>query len=155
MKKIFLFLVLSVISSIGAYAGTGDMALAVKFDYASKYSQPGLGFEYQLSVVDNVRLAPEFNYYFKNDGVSTWDMNFNVQYVIYPFSNFSIYPFAGFSYTSWDYDYADNVNKAGANIGCGAEYRISPKVSFITEERFLLISDRNQSITSFGLKFRF
>lgn len=158
MKRIILVLFLLIAVATGAVASTGDMALCVKFNYASKYDQPGIGFEYQIDLFSNVRLAPEFDYFFKSDDHKAWDMNYNVQYVITPFSNFTVYPFAGFTFVHWTDDAAvgkKGEDKGGANLGCGADYRISSSVSFFTEERFQLISDHHQSVTSFGLRFKF
>ena len=49
------------------------------------------------------------NYFFKNDGLSMFDINANIHYLFPIASNISLYPLAGFTYTNWHLD----LGKAG------------------------------------------
>ena len=158
MKKFIFLAVLAIVTALGASAEKGDISLGAQFAYASKHSMAGLGLQLQVEPVNRFRIAPEFMYYFKNDGVSAINANVNLHYVIPTSSAFAIYPLLGFTYASykWDAGFGDtSVGRCGANVGVGAEYRLQDRLSFFSEERFQIIEDFNQSVTVLGLKYTF
>lgn len=161
MKKLIFVMAFAVITLMSVWAEKGDMGLGVQFDYATKHSLPGLGLQFLVEPVSHFRIAPEFIYYFKNDNVSAYNLNLNLHYLIQTGgAGFYIYPLAGFSYAHFTSDVGLNVdntwNRFGANVGCGAEYRISnSKLSFYTEQRFQILKDCNQSVTCLGMKYSF
>jgi len=143
---------------MGMRAEKGDISLGAQFAYASKNSMAGLGIQLQAEPFANVRFAPEFIYYFENDGMSAYNFNVNVHYIIPTSTNFAIYPLAGFTYANFKYDagYIEgNVDRCGANVGLGAQYRIKENLHFFSEERFQILKDHNQSVTVLGLKYTF
>ena len=118
----------------------------------------GLGAQVQIEPITNWRIAPEFIYFFKNDGLSGLNANFNVHYVIPTSETFAIYPLVGFTYAryTWDTLVGDaSEDHCGANVGLGAQYRIKDKLYFFSEERFQIMKDFNQSVTVLGLKYTF
>jgi outer membrane protein X len=156
MKKYIFMAILAVATVFGAYAESGDIAVGAEFAYASKNSMAGLGLQVQIEPITNWRFAPEFMYYFKNDGVSAYNVNLNFHYVIPTSTTFAIYPMVGFTFASFMPDGpGDDVNRCGANIGMGAQYQIKERLHFFTEERFQILKDFNQSVTCLGLKYTF
>ena len=156
MKKYIFMAILAVATVFGAYAESGDIAVGAEFAYASKNSMAGLGLQVQIEPITNWRFAPEFMYYFKNDGVSAYNVNLNFHYVIPTSTTFAIYPLVGFTFASFMPDGpGDDVNRCGANIGMGAQYQIKERLHFFTEERFQILKDFNQSVTCLGLKYTF
>ena len=158
MKKFIFLAVLAIATALGASAEKGNISLGAQFAYASKNSMAGLGLQLQVEPVNRFRIAPEFMYYFKNDGVSAINANVNLHYVIPTSSSFAIYPLLGFTYANYKYDgILEDANKGrcGANVGVGAEYRIQDRLYFYSEERFQIIEDFNQSVTVLGLKYTF
>jgi hypothetical protein len=158
MKKFIFLAVLAIATALGASAEKGNISLGAQFAYASKNSMAGLGLQLQVEPVNRFRIAPEFMYYFKNDGVSAINANVNLHYVIPTSSSFAIYPLLGFTYANYKYDgILEDANKGrcGANVGVGAEYRIQDRLYFFSEERFQIIEDFNQSVTVLGLKYTF
>ena len=159
MKKFIFLAVLAIVTALGASAEKGDIAVGAQFAYASKNSMAGLGLQLQVEPVNRFRIAPEFMYYFKNNGVSAINANVNLHYVIPTSSSFAIYPLLGFTYANYKYDggiFTDvTEGHCGANVGVGAEYRIQDRLSFFSEERFQIIEDFNQSVTVLGLKYTF
>ena len=150
---------MAIATALGASAEKGDISLGAQFAYASKNSMAGLGLQLQVEPVNSFRVAPEFIYYFKNDGLSAINANVNLHYVIPTSTTFSIYPMLGFTYANYKYDSGilgdTNVDRCGANVGVGAEYRIQDRLYFFSEERFQIIEDFNQSVTVLGLKYNF
>ncbi|MBQ6080509.1 MAG: outer membrane beta-barrel protein [Muribaculaceae bacterium] len=158
MKKYIFMAILAVATVFGAYAESGDIAVGAEFAYASKHSMAGLGLQVQVEPITNWRFAPEFMYYFKNDGLSAYNVNVNFHYVIPTSTTFAIYPLVGFTFASFKADgVPDNIteNRCGANIGMGAQYQIKERLHFFTEERFQILKDFNQSVTCLGLKYTF
>lgn len=155
MKKFIFLAVLAIVTALGASAEKGDIAAGAQFAFASKNSMAGLGLQLQVEPVNRFRIAPEFMYYFKNDGLSAINANVNLHYVIPTSTTFAIYPLLGFTYTNFKIEHGGNVDRCGANVGLGAEYRLQDRLSFYTEERFQIIENFNQSVTVLGFKYRF
>ncbi|MBR4828978.1 MAG: outer membrane beta-barrel protein [Muribaculaceae bacterium] len=153
MKKYIFMAIIAIAATINAHAEQGDVAAAAQFVYASKNSMAGLGAQMQYEFATNWRVAPEFIYFFKNDGLSALNVNLNAHYVIPTSATFAVYPLVGFSYGHYVGDFS--VDRCGANIGMGAQYRIQDRLQFFTEERFQIMKDFNQSVTVFGLKYTF
>lgn len=77
MKKIFLFFIVFFACISVSYAQQGQSAVGVYLNYGND-TNLGLGVKYRYSFNDNWRLEPAFNYYFKHDYVSLWDLGANV-----------------------------------------------------------------------------
>ena len=158
MKKYIFMAIVAMAATINVYAQQGDISVAAQFAYASKNSTAGLGAQMQIEPITNWRLAPEFIYFFKNDGMSAYNINMNVHYIIPTSPTFSIYPLVGFSYGHYNWDTLSgnySEDHCGANVGMGAQYRIKNNWYFFTEERFQIMKDFNQSVTVLGLKNTF
>ena len=156
MKKYIFIAIMAIAATFNVHAEQGDVSAAAQFVYASKHSMAGLGAQVQIEPITNWRFAPEFIYFFKNDGLSALNVNMNVHYVIPTSSTFAIYPLVGFTYAQYMHEGPiDDINRCGANVGLGAQYCIKEKLHFFTEERFQIMKDFNQSVTVFGLKYTF
>lgn len=155
MKKLLLIGLLALAGTIGASAAQGEKSIGAQFGYASKHSMVGLGLNFQYEFVNNVRIEPEFIYYFESDHINVFNVNLNLHYLIRTSSRFALYPLAGFSYARVTPDGFDGMNRFGANVGVGAEYTISNHCAFYTEQRFQILKDMNQSVTCLGFKYKF
>lgn len=156
MKRIFIAAVIAVAATISTYAEVGNMSAGLQFNYASKNSMMGLGVNYQIEVLRNLRVEPEFIYYFENNHLRDYNVNLNLHYLIPTYSGLYIYPMAGFSYVNFKNTLLNtSSDKCGANAGMGIEYRINDRIEFYTEARFHIIKDWNESVTSLGFKYSF
>ena len=156
MKKYIFLAIIAIASTLNLHANQGDASAAAQFVYASKHSMAGLGAQFQYEFVQNFRVAPEFIYFFKDDGLSALNVNLNLHYIIPTSNSFSIYPLVGFSYGHYMADPGDySEDHCGANVGMGAEYIINERIKFFSEERFQIMKDFNQSVTVMGLKYVF
>ena len=156
MKKYIIMAIVAIAATFSAYAEQGDVSGAAQFVYASKHSMAGLGAQLQYEFATNWRVAPEFIYFFKDDGLSALNVNMNVHYIIPTSSTFAVYPLVGFTYAHYMPDGpADGIDRCGANVGMGAQYQIKERLYFFSEERFQIMKDFNQSVTVLGLKYAF
>ncbi len=156
MKKYILMAIVAIAATFNSYAEQGEVSAAAQFAYASKHSMAGLGAQLQYEFATNWRVAPEFIYYFKDDGLSALNVNLNMHYLIPTSSSFAIYPLLGFTYAHYMPDHpGHDIDRCGANVGLGAQYQIKPRLYFFSEERFQIMKDFNQSVTVLGLKYSF
>jgi outer membrane protein X len=158
MKKYIFMAIMAIAATINVHAEQGDISAGAQFVYASKHSMAGLGAQVQIEPITNWRIAPEFIYFFKNDGLSALNVNMNVHYVIPTSQSFAIYPMVGFTYGHYMADAIGGDvtdDRCGANVGLGAQYRIKDRLHFFTEERFQIMKNFNQSVTVLGLKYTF
>lgn len=142
---------------------SGDITVAPQFVYATRHSLAGLGVQAQFYAMDNLRIAPEFIVFFRNNDMTAYNADLNVHYII-PKGNVNIYPLAGFAYARYKYERTDasdgskwdeKHDRIGANIGVGTEYPINDMLCFFAEERFQLMKDFNQSVTVLGVRIGF
>lgn len=157
MKKLFFVAIMAITATI-AKADAGDIVAGLQFNYGSKHTMMGFGANVLIEPVDRFRIAPEFMYYFKNDGISIANVNLNFHYLIRANAGNSFYPILGFSYAkiNCDPNYVKyDGDHFGANIGVGYEYRINEHFRFFAEQRFQILKDWNQSVTVLGLRYKF
>lgn len=155
MKKFLIMSVMALACVFTMSAEKGEKSIGAQFDYASKHSMVGLGLNFQYEFLNNVRIEPEFIYYFESDHITAFNVNLNFHYLIHTSNKFAIYPLAGFSYARVNPEIGDGVNRFGANVGVGAEYTINNRFAFYVEERFQILKDMNQSVTCLGVKYKF
>lgn len=158
MKRFFIVALIAIAATISASAKVGEMSAGMQFSYASKNSMIGLGVNYQIEVVRNLRVEPEFIYYFENKHLSDYNLNLNLHYLIPSYSSARIYPMAGFSYVNFKQTgtlTTTHTNRFGANVGLGFEYLVNNHFKFYVEQRFHIIKEWNESVTALGLKYIF
>lgn len=155
MKKYLIMAIVALAAIFSAHAVQGDVSAGAQFVYASKHSMAGLGAQLQYEFATNWRVAPEFIYFFKDEGLSAMNVNLNLQYVIPTSSKVAIYPLVGFTYAHYMPDGPGDIDRCGANVGMGAQYLIKDRLYFFSEERFQIMKDFNQSVTVLGLKYTF
>ena len=104
MKKLLL-LVCAAVMSLSASAQAGDKALGAQLVFGSETNNIGLGVKGQYYFTDQLRGEASVDYFFKNKGVSMWDINANVHYLFDVANKVKVYPLAGLGYTNWSYKY--------------------------------------------------
>ena len=117
MKKLLLLSIVALLGIFSMQAEKGEKAFGAQFNYASKHSMVGLGLNFHYEFINNVRVEPEFIYYFKSEGINAFNVNLNFNYLIRTSDRFAIYPLAGFSYARITPEIGGGVNRFGANVG--------------------------------------
>ena len=162
MKKLLL-LVCAAVMSLSASAQAGDKALGAQLVFGSETNSFGLGVKGQYYFTDQIRGEGSFDYFFKNKGVSMWDINANVHYLFDVANKVKVYPLAGLGYTNWSYKLEyDNVTLAkgtdgrlAVNLGGGAEYELTKDLSVNAELKYQIISHYNQLVLGVGVAYKF
>ena len=162
MKKLLL-LVCAAVMSLSASAQAGDKALGAQLVFGSETNSIGLGVKGQYYFTDQLRGEASVDYFFKNKGVSMWDINANVHYLIDVADKFKVYPLAGLGYTNWSYKYEfpglpvveGSDGRLAINLGGGAEYELTKDLSVNAELKYQIISNYNQLVLGVGVAYKF
>lgn len=162
MKKLLL-LVCAAVMTLSASAQAGDKALGAQFVFGSETNSIGLGVKGQYYFTDQLRGEASVDYFFKNKGVSMWDINANVNYLFDVADKVKVYPLAGLGYTNWSYKLEyDNVTLAkgtdgrlAVNLGGGAEYELTKDLSVNAELKYQIINNYNQLVLGVGVAYKF
>ena len=162
MKKLLL-LVCAAVMSLSASAQAGDKALGAQFVFGSETNNIGLGVKGQYYFTDQLRGEASVDYFFKNKGVSMWDINANVHYLFDVADKFKVYPLAGLGYTNWSYKYEfpglpvveGSDGRLAVNLGGGAEYELTKDLSVNAELKYQIINNYNQLVLGVGVACKF
>ena len=162
MKKLLL-LVCAAVMSLSASAQAGDKALGAQLVFGSETNNIGLGVKGQYYFTDQLRGEASVDYFFKNKGVSMWDINANVHYLFYVANKVKVYPLAGLGYTNWSYKYEfpglpvveGSDGRLAVNLGGGAEYELTKDLSVNAELKYQIISNYNQLVLGVGVACKF
>lgn len=166
--------------SVGAFAQKGEQRVGLNLNYGTEIANVGLGAKYQYGLTDAIRLEGGFDYFFKKDGASMWDININAHY-LFPFADkFAAYPLVGLTYTNWGLDYAVGYDmdsnsstgnmwgmdeeiasgkvhesRFGVNLGAGIQYDITDNWAANFEIKYQLIGDFGQAVFGIGAAYKF
>ena len=162
MKKLLL-LVCAAVMSLSASAQAGDKALGAQLVFGSETNSIGLGVKGQYYFTDKLRGEASVDYFFKNKGVSMWDINANVHYLFNVANKVKVYPLAGLGYINWSYKYEfeglpvveGTDGRLAVNLGGGAEYELTKNLSVNAELKYQIISNYNQLVLGVGVAYKF
>lgn len=159
MKKLMTLVVMLVIGLTTAFAqpSSGDKGIGINLNYASETSF-GIGTKFQYNLTNHVRIEPEFNYYFKHDYVSFWDLGVNFHYLFPVASDVNIYPAVGIGYANAkvsDDGWSASDGKFNAKFGVGADFMLSPNLKLNIEPKYQLVDGFDQFVISAGLTYMF
>lgn len=162
MKKLLL-LVCAAVMSLSASAQAGDKALGAQLVFGSETNSIGLGVKGQYYFTDQIRGEASVDYFFKNKGISMWDVNANVHYLFDVADKFKVYPVAGLGYTHWSYKYEyagvpvieGSDGRLAINLGGGAEYELTKDLSVNAELKYQIVSHYNQLVLGVGVAYKF
>ena len=162
MKKLLL-LVCAAVMSLSASAQAGDKALGAQLVFGSKTNSIGLGVKGQYYFTDQIRGEASFDYFFKNQGISMWDINANVHYLFDVADKFKVYPLAGLGYTNWSYKYEyagapvveGSDGRLAVNLGGGVEYELTKNLNVNAEAKYQIISNYSQLVLGVGVACKF
>jgi opacity protein-like surface antigen len=137
MKKLFILICMTLISA-SSFAQQGRMDVGIHGNYMlDSPNNVGIGANLGYEIVDNVRGVAEFNYFFKKDYVSYWNLEANVEYLFRLAGNKVIlYPLAGLDFLGTSVEHGGSTSKLGLNLGAGVEFPISGNFALKAEYNY-------------------
>ena len=179
MRKVLLLVVTLV--SLCSYAQKGEKSVNLQLGYGTEIKNVGLGAKFAYNVTAAIRLAPSFDYFFKKDFVSNWNINVDAHYLFPIADKFKVYPLVGLTYSSWKVDLGGAIEDAiedmggyieddgeddggslnvtegrfGMNIGAGIQYDINQTWGLNFEFKYQIIKDFNQAVFNVGVVYKF
>lgn len=182
MKRILLSAIIAMASVGAVFAQKGESAVGINVGVApcmesgASLTNVGVGVKYQYNFTNALRGEADFDYAFKSKGISMWDLSANVHYLFNVTEKFKIYPLVGVGYANlkgeWSVDFddddlgfepysddeisgSDTTSKLLVNVGVGAEYAISSRVSIGVEAKYQYIKDFSRLPISVGVTYKF
>ncbi len=159
MKKFIITTCMVLAGIVGTFAQEGKQAIGIHLNYGTEFKNVGIGFKYQYNITDPIRLEPSFDYFFKHDAMSMFDINLNAHYLFQVSHDVRIYPLLGLTYTKWHEDWEDNVSwnksKFGINFGAGVEYALDDDWSLNFEVKYQIIRKFGQAVFNLGVAYKF
>jgi len=152
--------VITVFATSSVYAQEkGEMAVGGGLSVATgdDYTNFGLGAKFQWNPIDNLRLEPSFNYFFKKDYNTVWDFSANVHYLFPATDRVTLYPLAGLGLQNVGVDimgFSDSETDVAFNVGGGVDLKITENWIGNFEFKYK-ISDANRAVFSLGVAYKF
>ena len=134
--------------SVDAQVARGEKMFGVNGGYATHNKSAVAGLSFRYAVSPWVRLVPQVGCVFRHYDEDAFYVDLNAQF---PFSfgthNVDLYPLAGFAYNSWSKHYDDpdgddvstRMNRIGANLGAGFDFRCTPTLNLGIEAKYTLV----------------
>jgi len=158
MKKLF-FVICMMLMSVSTFAQQGKMTVGIHGDYMIDSPKNfGIGANVGYEVINNVRGVAEFNYLFKKDYVSFWNVEVNAEYLFkLADSGFTLYPLVGIDLLGQSVDLGNTTasdSKLGLNLGAGVEYQLMESLALKAEFNYKTQAD-GWSMLKFGVVIPF
>lgn len=172
MKKLFFSIVVILFTTFNSYSQQGEKSVGINVVYGTEIKNVGVGARFNYGITDEIRLAPNFNYFIKKDGLSGLEFNADAHYLFEVAPEFKIYPLAGLTCTSWRFSWGDafkgleeygievdktssTTTKFGINLGGGLVYSLSDNIDLGVEAKYSLVSDFDQMVFGINLCYKF
>jgi outer membrane protein X len=153
MKKLMM-IAMMVLASTAMFAQKGATYVGIQANYGlhKDYKNFGVGAKAQYEFLENVRAEASFNYFFKKDCVSMWDINLNAHYV-FRVGSVGIYPLAGICVLGAKPEHGDTETKLGFNAGAGVEFPLSETIKLNVEGKYQYVKHFDRPVISAGIAF--
>lgn len=173
MKNSIIGVLLLAIGTLTASAQIGhslgdaaEWTIGAQVVYGSKGSLPGVGIHLKTQYLDSWRTGVSGNYYFKKDGVTTYDINLEGNYIFDVSDKVRLYPLAGGRLALW---HADNVDagawrferddkthyEIGFNVGGGIDYLVGDHLTLNGEVKYEYLKNADWVLFAVGVGYRF
>ena len=124
MKKLFIVMCMMLVSAT-SFAQKGQVEVGIHGNFMlDNNHNVGIGANVGYMLTSNIRGVGEFNYFFKKDLASHWNLEGNVEYLFHLSDEFTLYPLVGLDFLSTSVD-GNSDTRLGLNMGVGLEYNIS------------------------------
>ena len=169
----------------GDMAAGINLGVAPCLEKGVKVNNFGVGAKFQYNVTNPIRLEADLDYWFKDKGMDVFDISANVQYLFHCLQGkLTFYPTVGigyghlgsgiggdFDYDDYSYytrgvtrapyydddddDYSASANRFLFNVGVGAEYSFTSKISAGLEIKYQYMKNFSRLPITLGVSYRF
>lgn len=124
----------------------GEKSLGVEGGYASYNNSGYMGINFQYSIKNHFRLAPDIVYIFSKENKSGFAVDVDMQFPFRLAKGFGIYPVAGITFNNWIItdpidNSKDNYARFGGNFGAGFDIYITSDLKISVEGKYSLMKD--------------
>ena len=157
-----------------------NLGVAPSLESGVSVTNFGIGAKFQYNVTNPIRLEADIDYWFKSKGMDVFDISVNAHYLFHFANKITVYPLIGLGYahgsgigqgdpnfegidTPWGGISKDEYNdsfKGGTNsflfnVGAGAEYTLTNKLSVGVEIKYQYIDHFNRLPITIGATYKF
>lgn len=153
---------------------SGEKTLGIKAGYNTYNHRPLAGAQFSYRFNRLLRLSPNVEYVFRNDGLDAFMANLNIEFV-FPLAQgrCDIYPLTGINFSSWNYhstditpmvsasdlpetnDVSSRVSRFGLNAGVGFGVNISGSLRLSASGTYTFIKEFHGANIVLGIHYRF
>lgn len=178
MKKTIM-LALALLMSAGAFAQRGEMSIGLRGSYFQEESGSfwsnsggykdhfGVGLQFTYGITDGLRVAPGVNYFFKHEGLTAFDANVDLHYLIPIVPRLKVYPILGASIVykkseivfepspGEQIPHTNEDTEGGVNLGAGVQFDLCRNWFVNADYTYKAVSNVERGYVSLGVGFRF
>lgn len=132
MKKMLMSAALLLMGATAMNAQTDALygnGIGINIGYGGFNKNAGMGVHARIHLVNGFRIEPTFDWYFKKDYLSQWDVMANFHYVFPVAGKIGIYPLVGVGAAGLKWDGGDSDTGFSMNFGAGMEFPVSSDFS--------------------------
>lgn len=132
MKKMMFTAALMLMGATAMEAQTSALfgnGIGINIGYGGFNKNAGMGVHARLHLVNGFRVEPTFDYYFKKDDVSQWDVMANFHYVFPVAGKVGLYPLVGIGAAGFNWGNNGSDTGFSMNFGAGMEFPVSSDFS--------------------------
>lgn len=167
MKKLFLLMVMCCIASMTAFAQENKWRAGVNIGYGTDISKPFIGVRAQYDIIEQLSIAPSFNYYFKSSedigygeeiDYNYWDIDVDVHWNVLRGESYKVYPLVGLTYLHGKASYegeSESDSWIGANVGVGAQLNFGTNWCVGIEAKYQIVDEVGQFVPMATIMYRF
>lgn len=163
MKK-FLLTICLALAGLSSFAQEkGDMSVGVNLGVApciesgASLTNFGIGAKFRYHVTSPIRVEADLDYWLKAKECDVLDFSVNAHYLFKVTDKINVYPVVGlgFAHIGSFISYDDSsLNRMLINVGVGADYSLTDKISVGAEIKFQYIKDFNRIPFKVGVTYK-
>lgn len=138
-----------------SHAQSGEKSLGIIGGFSTYNNGGYMGVDFQYTIVDHVRLAPDIAYSFRNDGKSAFILDVDVHFPFKIAKGFGVYPLVGFAFNNWSYQGGGNASRAGGNIGAGFDFYLTQNLKLNLQGKYSIMNDTSGGFIGLGIGYIF
>ena len=138
-----------------AEAQRGEKSLGIMGGFSTYNNGGYVGVDFQYTIVNHVRIAPDIGYSFRNDGKSAFLLDVDVHFPFRIAKGFAVYPLVGFTFNNWSYQGGGNASRAGANFGGGFDFYLTSNLKLTLQGKYPAMNETGGGFIGKGIGYVF